>query len=367
MKIPSVNPIRVTCLVICAFLLLAPLTATAQRSFYMGLTPWPPDFTDEGVRDVYRFISEHGDMVAHHFDGGVPWLEALERRAYSQHLQDDWRRRKSNSPPNHAVYVAITPLNFARNGLADYWGKSDGMSLPKEWAKKRLNDPDVERAFLNYAESVIEYFSPQFLAVGIEGNVMISKKPEKWDEYVDLNRRIYSELKRRHPRLPIFATIQYEHLRGIEKESKKNLHRQMPGVRELLQDSDLAGLSTYHYAISHNPPRDDYFEPALSLGKPICIVESGAVSRDFKIFWTRLKGNPEDQDAFVSFLLEQATQLRFVFVINYIAIDYDRMLPKLPWGIREIAKAWAYTGLQDADGRPKPALRTWDSYLRKRR
>lgn len=349
-----------------AALLLA-LPASAQRPYYMGFSPWPPDFTPEAVQSAYRFIAEHGDIIAHHFDAGIPWPEALENREFSEHLRENWRTRKENTPRGHAVYVAITPLNFGRDGLAVYWGKSDNQGLPRDWKKKKLRDEEVRRAYLNYARRVIEFFQPDFLAIAIEANILITKKTDMWRDFVELNRYVYTELKRSHPRLPIFATIQYEHLRGIEDAAKKNLGRQMPGVRELMSHSDLAALSTYHFATFHNPPRDDYFAPAQELGKRIAIAESGAVSRDLQIFKMNLPGNQDDQKAFLGFMLQKAAEMRFAFVINFITIDYDRMLPKLPKSIREVAKAWAYTGLQESDGRPKAALQVWEVYRRARR
>jgi len=38
------------------------------RSFYLGVTPWPADFTAGEVDAAYRFINSHCDMVSHHFD-----------------------------------------------------------------------------------------------------------------------------------------------------------------------------------------------------------------------------------------------------------------------------------------------------------
>ena len=70
---------------------------------------------------------------------------------------------------------------------------------------------------------------------------------------------------------------------------------------------------------------------------------------------------------FVSGLLQHATRNRFPFVVNWVAIDFEPGLKRLPRSVREIAKAWVYTGLQTSDGQAKPALKVWDAYLAKSR
>jgi len=348
--------------VVCSF--LSVLSAQDSRPFYLGFTPFPPDLTSEAVDEVYRFISDHGDLVAHHFDSGVPWPEAYRNESYSTHLNQDWTYRRSRIQPGRAVYVSITPLNFERNGPAAYWGETDNMENPAPWNDYPLNHPSVKQAFLNYARKVVDFFQPLYLAIGIESNILISKAPELWDGYLELNRHVYTQLKLEHPKLKIFPTVQYEHLRGIEDESKGKRSLQEQGVRELMRHSDLLALSTYHFGVRHNPVREDFFESALSFGKPVAIAETGAFSRNITISGTEFEGSERDQRDFLNLLLQKGKTHLFPFIINFIAIDYDRMLPKLPEDIREISKVWVSTGLADAAGRGKAALELWDSYLR---
>jgi len=338
-----------------------------QRPFYMGCTPWPPDLTNDAVRRVYSFIRNNADLIAFHFDGGVPWPEALEGKEFSQHLRNDWEFRRSQVGPNQAVYVAITPMNFDRNALAPYWGKSDNRPLPKAWRKYGFNHPNVKEAFLAYARRVIEHFRPDFLAIGIEVNILLSKAPGKWNDYLELNRYVYEALKSEYPDLYVFATVQYEHLRGIEEESKANLKLQAPGVAELMKYSDLLALSTYRYGLDHNRLGEDYFQTALQFGRPLAISECGAMSEGVEIFGRRLRATPKDQADFIELILRKAQELKFLFVINWLAIDYDKMLGKLPKPAREVAKAWVHTGMVTADGQEKPALAVWRRYLQMKR
>ena len=46
------------------------------RSFYMGFTPWLYAATTQAETDVYNFINSTGDIVAHHFQQGIPFNDA---------------------------------------------------------------------------------------------------------------------------------------------------------------------------------------------------------------------------------------------------------------------------------------------------
>lgn len=335
------------------------------HSVALGFTPWPADLTATGVDRTYAFIHEHANLIAHHFDGGVPWDEALADAPFPKHLRDDWATRKSRTPGHFQTFVAVTPLDFDRTGLAPAWtDDGDNQPLSPTWSNKPLNHPDVKSAYLNYVERVIAYFEPDYFAIGIEANIMVSKSPAKWDTYLDLNQYVYHAIKANHPDLPVFTTVQYEHLRGIEDESKRNADKQVAAVTALLQNSDLMALSTYRFGNFHpNPMRADYFDIAESFEKPIAIAEFGAMSAPVRIFGTRLPADEAGQARFVSGVLDYAAQNQVPFVINWVAVDFDPMINKLPAPMNEIAKAWVHTGLQDSNGQDKIALGVWNSYL----
>ncbi len=69
------------------------------RSFYMALTPFPFDFTQEGVDEAYRIINESTDMICHHFDDGLPWEEALNTKPFHPNVEGELNTRKSKIFP----------------------------------------------------------------------------------------------------------------------------------------------------------------------------------------------------------------------------------------------------------------------------
>lgn len=348
-----------------AMVLATGALAQSTHNTAMGFTPWPVDFTEAGLKRTYAFANSHSNLMAHHFDGGIPWDEARAGSAFPRHLQEDWSRRLANTPRRSKVFVSVTPLNFGRDGLAQAWtARGDNQPLSAAWAGRRLNDPNVKAAYLAYVRRVIRAFDPDFLAIGIETNIIISKKPGIWNDYVELNAHVYSALKRENPRLPIFSTVQYEHLRGIEDDAKANVRNQRPAVRALMRDSDYLALSTYRYGKLHpNPMSADFFDVAKSFRKPIAIAESGAMSKGVWVFGVPLPASEKDQTAFMTGLMQHAVQNRFPFVVNWVAVDFNPGLKRLPRPVREIAKAWVHTGLQTSRGKDKPALRVWDAYL----
>lgn len=344
---------------------LCALDVPDTHSTAQGFTPWPADLSSAGVERTYEFVASNANMIAHHFDGGVPWQQALEGGPLPQHLVENWNLRAAKTPADFKTFVAITPLNFDRDGLALAWtDEGENQALTGDWRNKSFDDADVQRAYLNYARNIIARFDPDFLAIGIEANIMISKAPDRWDEYLALNAFVYAELKRQHPDLPIFTTIQYEHLRGIEDTSKPNADLQSAAVRTLMQHSDLMAVSTYKYGLYHpNPMGPDYFDIAESFGKQVAIAESGAMSSKVRIFGTKLRATEEDQNCFVNGILSHAARNNYPFVVNWVAVDFDPMIKKLPKPLGEVAKAWVHTGLQTAKGKDKPALEVWSEYL----
>ena len=92
---------KIFILVPIGFLLLFGITACKKnnessdtRSFYMGVTPWPADFTVNEVDSAYNFINNHCDIVSHHFDDGIPYEEAFANRPMPPSFQQEVQTRK---------------------------------------------------------------------------------------------------------------------------------------------------------------------------------------------------------------------------------------------------------------------------------
>src|SRR5688572_21091676 len=65
-------------------------SAGPNRSFYMGFTPFPYAISLEAVDYTYEMIAQEADIINHHFDNGVPWVEALQNAPFHINIQNDW-------------------------------------------------------------------------------------------------------------------------------------------------------------------------------------------------------------------------------------------------------------------------------------
>lgn len=335
-----------------------------SRPFAMGFSRWPPDATTEAVAAMDAFLADHADLTLMHFDNGVPWPEALAGEPFSDHVLADWRSNRAAVPPDHRLFVAITPINMDRDGLAPYRGARDNQSLPEPWRNMTLDHPDVLRAYLNYARRVVESFDPDYLAVGIEVNLALLKDPQLWEAYVVLHGSTYAGLKAAYPDLPILASVTLPHLRG--EQDNADPAAQQAAVAELIPSLDILGLSVYPYSWAYDrggTPPEDYFEPALAFGKPLAVTETGMPTQDFTAFLVPYRFEEEHQTNYIGFLLRQAAAHEFAFVVNWANLDFDRLVDDLPIPLQDLARTWAYTGLQTSDGCAKPALSIWDAYL----
>ncbi len=332
-----------------------------SRTFRMGFTPWPSELSVRGLRTAEEFIQKHGDLVSLMFIGGVPWQEALDGKPFSADVQS---KLAYKPPRGHKLFVSISPLNMGRNGLAPHWGERENMPLPDEWAKRRFNDPKVVRAMTAFALRSVAALKPEWLAIGVESNALLSHDKAAWRDYKEMHRAVYASVKRRHPRLPVFFTTEVNHY--LERATEARGSGQEREVADLMRHSDLFAMSYYPHMSydTHWPIPSGFFDFAKRFRKPIAVSETGMSSKAVTVRGLKLRGDPADQKQYYEALLGAASRDRYRFVVTFCTTDYDRLLPALPAEAREIANIWTYTGLQTSDGAPKPAQEVWDRWRR---
>jgi hypothetical protein len=334
-----------------------------SRPFRMGFTRWPADLSVEGLMTAQDFAHAHGDVVSVMFIGGIPWPEAFEGKPFSKDVETNLRYR----PPNgKKLFLSLSPLNSDRKSLALYWGEKDNLPLPEPWNRRLLNSPEVKKAFLNFALRAIEAMHPDYLAIGIELNVLLSKDPSQWQQMKELHRDTYAAVKARYPKLPVFFTTEVLHYLKLSTEAKDK--DQAGEVADLMKHSDWFAMSVYPH-MSYAVPRPiptNFLDFATMFRKPIAVAESGMTSRDveLKAFQLTLRGSEADQKQFIELLLRTATRDRYELVIQFATTDFEKLCAKLPPPVDDIARIWAYTGLQTSECKPKPALTVWDAFLR---
>ncbi len=344
------------------------------RPFYMGFTPFPWDMTAEAVSATYQFITENGDIIAHHFEQGVPWTEALENKPFHPNFENDWKKRKSASS-HKKVYVSVTPLNQWRSGMALYRGENENMPLPNKFKDRELDDPIVKKAYLNYCRRVVKYFHPDYFAIGIEVNELIHNSLQKWPHFVELYKYTYTELKKDYPDLPIFATVTLHNLTNPDW----NLIVEQKKIQDFLQYSDIAGISYYSFMVgkswkgllehSERPTKMLDWLREYTDNKPLAITETGYPAETIKLktYNVTIPSDPAKQATYFETLLDKATQDNYLFVICFLYRDYDALWEKIKDLSPEAFIVWKDCGLIDEDGNQRPAYSVWKRYFSMRK
>ena len=76
-----------------------------------------------------------------------------------------------------------------------------------------------------------------------------------------------------------------------------------------------------------------------------------------------MPANEQNQTDFIAMVLHEAAEHNFPFVINWVPIDYNKLIKKLPKELQDVATIWVHTGMLDKNLKPKPALSVWQEHL----
>jgi hypothetical protein len=313
-----------------------------------------------GIQQADQFLAKHADLVSAMFIGGIPWPEALDGKPFSRDVQNQLNYRR---PAGYELFLSISPLNQDRKRLAPYWGEKDNQPLPAEWAERSFNSPEVIDAFARFTLRSVEALKPDYLAIGIESNVLLSHDRRAWQDYKEFHRTVYNAVKKAHPQLPVFFTTEVNHY--LKRATEARGSPQQEEVADLMKHSDVFALSCYPH-MSYDTPwpiPEDYLAFARDLGKPIAVSETGMLSREVTVFGLKLRGSEADQRQYYDVLLRTAQRDNYLFIATFATTDFEKLAAQLPKEARDLVMVWAYTGLQTSAGQTKPALDLWDRFL----
>ena len=332
---------------------------TAARHFRMGFTGFPHDVSLEAVVHAREFSRQNADIIAHHIEG-VPWAELLAGKPFSDALLNDWKGKKEATPVGGKVYLAISP------GRGDLKPGEKSLPFPKELVGKSYDDPVVAKAYLGYCRRMVEFFKPDYLAIGIEVNEIYEAGPDKWRAYAALHRQVYEALKKDHPDLPIFASFT---LHGMLNQNGSKRESMLTAFRDIIPFNDLVAVSFYPFIRGGTTDIDgclhwltEHFD---RFKKPYVFVEVGEPAERLRLPSTGqiIDGTPQKQAAFYENLLAFARLHEVRFVISFLHRDYDALWEKIKGSAPEAFMAWRDCGLLDQDGKARPAYTVWKRYF----
>jgi len=335
----------------------------------MGFSPWPYDATVEAVNWVYGKLAAEGDVVSHHMEEGVPWPESYSGAPFSESYRNEIQSRLDRKVAGQKVLLSISPLNGWRDGMALYRNERINDPLPSPWDGYALNSAEVKTAYLNYAKRMIQYFSPDYLVIGVEVNLLIRNNKALWPAYVDLHTHVYAGIKAEHPSLPVSASFFCVPFFPLWS-SGDDIDDQMNGLADIEPHVDHVAFSVHPFmsALLAESFPDDYMANLFAVtDKPVAISESSYPAQVWETLSPPIltfNGSQEKQERFLSLMLEEAQRAKALYVIWFSVRDYDALWSGALGG-SETALVWRDTGLYDEAGNHRTARETWMDWLGK--
>jgi hypothetical protein len=341
-----------------------------KRSFYMGVTPWPADFTVAEVDSSYAFINNHCDIVSHHFDDGIPYEEAFTEQPMPMQLQQDVQNRITRTASNKKILLSVAALNLTRTQKADYYPQSTVTQTIKDtWNALPSNHPNIITAYVNYISWLIDSFQPDYVNYGVESNVLTFPTSD-FVAYKDFLSQVYPILKNKYPNLPFFISF-------IVDESNEGFSN----ATQLLPYTDYIGLSAYPYVTvsssasgNTNPALfpANYFEKFITMtNKPFAFAETGYIAENLLIpsYSLNKQGNQEWQKAYLEKICQLGNQYNAKFIIWFCSKDYDAGITTIQsLGLyQDLFLFWRDTGLKDQNGTKRPSYTSWISWMEKQK
>lgn len=346
-----------------------PMLSEPSRTFYMGVTPWPADFTTAEVNNAYSFINNNCDIVSHHFDEGIPYEEAYTNSNWPVGLIEDINKRVTKTAAGKKILLSSSALALSRNTKAPYSKYSDNIqaSLKKEWEQLAFNDPKVVTAYTNFIIYLINAIKPAYINYGVESNL------DTWNDadfilYKDFLRQVFAGVKSAYPSIPLMVSF-------IVTETPQSL----AFANQLVPYTDYIALSAYpytHVSSSANGNTNpalfpaDFFTKYINLAndKPFCFAETGYIAEPLLIPFFNLnkQGNEQWQNDYLQMICNLTNERKGKFIIWFCQKDYDagvRTLKSL--GLyQDLFGLWQNTGLTNENNVQRPAYTTWINWMK---
>lgn len=321
------------------------------RNVQLGFSTVPAERTTESYISAFATAAQYADLVL--IQRNVPWAEFMAGGRVSAEttattrLETDLRHQYGDM----TLFYGIDPTDGAvqRTRIANL--------PPTVDPEVGFNDPRLREAFIAYTTYVVRNYEPEYLALGVEVNMLYARKPEQFNAFVSLYKEAYEVAKANRPETKIFPTFQLEDLEGTFAE----IHPPQWEVLDYFSGyMDALAISTYPFLGDIDSAagiREDYFS---QLGQyfdgEILIAETGYPSAP--VDGHPVVGSEEDQAAYLQRLLTEAEANGFSIVVWLAALD--------PAFAREgVAATFGNVGLRASDGSNKLAWPEWEAWARR--
>ncbi|MBU1701250.1 MAG: hypothetical protein KJ970_14365 [Candidatus Eisenbacteria bacterium] len=329
-----------------------------SRPFLMALSSFPAYPAWDAVLQSIDYAAGHADMVVHQHDEGVPWLELSPEGSGNipEGLRLEIEERVYESRrAGLGIFLATTPMNNSRDGLAPEWNTG---SLPSGWEDKNFADPSVIVAYTEWCLLLAELYRPDLFAIVIDANIYEEAHPEDWPFLTSLYDRIYATIKQRLGDIPVFVTFQMEYLQGSLPLGAEPQWRLLD---DFTAPQDFLALSTYPslLGLRSDEIETSYFYDAVSealnsIDAPVLIAETGYPSEMIFVQGQWLPTSEREQEMYLETLLMAAELLPVQLVTWFYPFDFSATIEND--GTRD---HFVSMGLNDENTFPKIAFDLW--------
>jgi len=259
----------------------------------------------------------------------------------------DWKELGAdNSAPKVVAELAVK-YSYVPVIEAQFFTQSSGKLL-------RTLDEMTRQSYKNYAVEFARKYTPKYLALGIEVNVLWEKSPKDFEQFVPFYVEVYDAVKAVSPKTKVFTIFQLEKMKGlsgglfggVNDPTKAEWH-----VLDRFPKLDVVGFTTYPGLIYKSPsdiPADYYAEIKAHTSKPIAFTEIDWHSSASPAGW-------ESSEA------EQAQ-----FVVRFFSLTKDLGAELAIWSFmydQKAAEPFNSMGLRRGDGTSRLA---WDEWVKAR-
>ena len=326
-----------------------------------GFYPSPPEVSLDSVFQLYKDMSAYGDFVL--IQQNTAWEDFVNGADGKSQTRTDIINQTILASQNDLETIFVID---ALNGL----NRREFSGLPTGWDANFAN-PNVRTAYKNFALWVVRTFHPHYLGLASEINTYMDAHPDDVQNFISLYNEIYTLIKAEAPGTQIFVSIQWDDLNNMfpqpEEGDRQKLNPNWEQIEAFEPNLDIWVISTYPYFIFNNETQipADYYTPLLTrTDKPVAIAEGGFSSQAIG----EIQVTSTDQVAYLNAIHTQLGP-RLVFWVNTLLDDlnidsYAEQMKKDgrdPQDAQSLG-AFAYIGLRNSDGSPKPALEVWDGF-----
>lgn len=371
---PPAAPI-VAALALCAFFLFAACSDEAQgepgdngqhligpeivrpqpqgdpRGVRLGFSTLPPERTNDAYINTFATAAQYGEIIL--VQRVPPWEEFFPGGSVSSQTNELTRLETAllEQYQDLQLFFAIDPTDgvVQRSRIANLPASID--------PEVGFDDPRLRESFVAYTTYIAANYEPEYLALGVEVNMLYERAPKQFEAFVSLYREAYVAAKEASPNTKVFPTFQLEDLEG----SFGTVHPPHWEVVDFFAGQlDVLAISTYPFLADTRSAadiREDYYSQLRDrFDGDILISETGYAS--MPVEGKVNVGTEEDQKAFLDRILRDAENNGFIGVIWLAALDPAFVAEGATSVFRDI-------GLRKSDGANKLAWSTWEEWARR--